>query len=519
LKRVDVVFLEADDKLFPELKPHYERFFQAAGYEANIIWVPDERRARAAIQGSKASVFVCDLGYGNDFIGLMVIRNIRQDFPEIYVIGTSRGEFTSRDVAVRQPSFHLFLEKQDLFENGPSINGAVKLFRQGFRIEPDVEILNLDQLKTDIFKKSSEIRELEELVRQIVFTGHETDELIKANVVALLPISGGFSGSHVFKMEARNRKSGILSVPAVLKISRREFAEAEISNYQRYVKWGVPYLWRVDILGTGYTKNFGAIAYSFVMSGLQKFEALTQYIREGNEEIIRGALERLFSPEMKRWYGAELIRDEENINERYSQRYFRGTENKNDSTKRFNHIAQREFGARFAQDHILVDGEQFAKPVELLFGRPHGQYKSCICHGDLNSNNLIVAANGELIFIDFQETGRGHVFEDFITMEASIRLYNNFVDDTKNWAEALRREQRIGAGDDPGGDQPAATIGLLRRLARRNFPSEEFRNYMYGVGVFHFRLLRADITDNQAARCVAAILAAIHFLQSTTRKN
>jgi hypothetical protein len=176
------------------------------------------------------------------------------------------------------------------------------------------------------------------------------------------------------------KKSNILSVPAVLKVSKREFAEKEITNYQRYVKWGVPYLWRVDVLGTGFTKHFGAIAYSFVMSGLQKFEALTQYIRDGNEKIIKNALERLFSPEMKRWYGEELICDEENINKRYSQRYFRGSENKNDSAKRFDHVVQREFGARIAQDHILVDGVKLAKPLEIFFGRPHGRYKSCICH-------------------------------------------------------------------------------------------------------------------------------------------
>ncbi len=518
MKRVAVVFLESDQDLFPSLKPHYEKFFRSAGYDADITWVPDESRARAAIQAVKASIFVCDLGYGNDLIGLLVIRNIRQDFPELYVIGTSRGEFTSRDVNVRYPTFHLFLDKQDLFTNGPSITNAVDSFRRGFRIEPDVEILNLDQLKKDVFKKSFEIRELEELVRQIVFTDHETDDLIKADSVQLLPISGGFSGSNVFRMEARNRRSSILSVPAVLKISKREFAEQELSNYQRYVKWGVPYLWRVDVLGFGLTKHFGAIAYSFVMSGLQKFEALTHYIREGDEKIIRNALERLFSPEMKRWYGEELIRDEENINERYSQRYFRGVESKNTSARRFDHIVQREFGARIAQDHLLVAGRKLAKPLEIFFGRPHGRYKSCVCHGDLNSNNLIVAENGELIFIDFQETGRGHVFEDFLAMEASIRLYNNFVDDGKDWSGALERERRLGNGDDPGGAQPAATIGLLRRLARRNFPSEEFRNYVYGIGVFHFRLLRAEITDNQAARCVAAILAAIEYLQDNDRK-
>ena len=43
----------------------------------------------------------------------------------------------------------------------------------------------------------------------------------------------------------------------------------------------------------------------------------------------------------------------------------------------------------------------------------------------MNSNNILISDNNDLVFIDFQDTGRGHVFEDFVVFETSIRLYCN----------------------------------------------------------------------------------------------
>ena len=72
-------------------------------------------------------------------------------------------------------------------------------------------------------------------------------------------------------MISRNSKSGIICVPSVVKVSERAYAEQELENYHRFVKWGLPYTWRVDLLGHGMSKGYGAIAYSFILSDLKKF--------------------------------------------------------------------------------------------------------------------------------------------------------------------------------------------------------------------------------------------------------
>ena len=129
----------------------------------------------------------------------------------------------------------------------------------------------------------------------------------------------------------------------------------------------------------------------------------------------------------------------------------------------------------------------------------------------------MVAENGQIIFIDFQETGRGHVFEDFVTMEASVRLYHG--DDGLKGVPLLEAEQAIREGDDVSGLRgPQRIAADIRRLARSNFPSEAFETYYYASAVFNFRLLRVkSLTPGQSERVVAALLASLGDLARIRR--
>ena len=48
-------------------------------------------------------------------------------------------------------------------------------------------------------------------------------------------------------------------------------------------------------------------------------------------------------------------------------------------------------------------------------------FSTCIIHGDLNTNNIIIDSKGKWYLIDYAHTGRGHVFLDFINLELNIR--------------------------------------------------------------------------------------------------
>lgn len=519
-KQLRAVFIEDDATLAEELKPSYAKFLLDCGYEVQFFDAQTESHARRHIDLQDPQLVICDLGWDRDFAGMHLIRNLRKGYPDLFIIGTSRSPHSSEDVDNRHPSFHMFIDKQKFLSGvGDYMNLAMARFRENFRLETRVRINNLDTIHSEEFQKQPAKRELAALIRQIMFTGHEPDDLMHPDEVLLEPMSGGFSGSQVFKMTSRNSTSGIESVPSVVKVSERDYAQQELDNYHRFVKWGVPYTWRVDLLGYGFTKNYGAIAYSFILSGAKKFEALTDILRRKEDPRANKVIEHLFSPEMRRWYGDPLIQVQDNLGQRYLNRFFRGAEAKGTSDKAFRAIAQAAFGARFTQSRVEIGRFSFELPLPMLFGRPAGKYQSCICHGDLNSNNVMVADNDQIIFIDFQETGRGHVFEDFVTMEASVRLYHG--EESLKGPQLLAAEQDVREGNDVAGLTGLQRIAAdIRRLAHSNFPAEPFENYYYACAVFHLRLLRMkQLTPGQGERVVAALLAAMGDLARVRRPN
>jgi hypothetical protein len=520
MKKLKAVFIEENSKLAEGLKPHYSKLLLDCGYAVEYFDAQGENDTKKIIDKHDPHVLICDLGYDKEFAGLHLIRTLRKEYPDLFVIGTSRGECNNHIIDKRQPSFNMFIDKGELLgENESYIKLTQSRFLDRFKLDTSVQISNLDKIQNEELQKPAAKRELTALIRQVMFSGHEPDELMHPDDVALEPMSGGFSGSYVFNMISRNKKSGINCVPSVIKISKREFAEQEYENYNRFVKWGLPYTWRVDLLGFGISKSFGAIAYSFILSGSQEFESLTDLLRKKDNDRAIKVIDTLFSPTMRRWYGPPLIIPQNNLVERYNNRYFRGVDGKDISEKAFISTAQSAFGAHRVGNRLVIGSKSFDSPQPTLFGMPMGTYQSCICHGDLNSNNVMVAERNQIIFIDFQETGRGHVFEDFVTMEASVRLYHG--EEGPKGLQLLEMEQMICDGEDVSGlSGPQLIAAGIRRLARNNFQTEPFENYYYANAVYNFRLLRIEkLTSGQRERIVAALLAALSDLTRVRRSN
>src|SRR3546814_13690708 len=72
----------------------------------------------------------------------------------------------------------------------------------------------------------------------------------------------------------------------------------------------------------------------------------------------------------------------------------------------------------------LFRSTAFPSICGVLFSSPTARgYRSCVIHGDLNSDNVVVGPNGAPVqLIDFPRTGRGHVYQDLVSLEASVRI-------------------------------------------------------------------------------------------------
>jgi hypothetical protein len=510
MKPLKVLVIESGVDLVSKLEPFYSRIVRTAGYDGTFFAATSDGEARKLIDSEWPHVVICDMSLGQESDGLLVLKKIGQDYPDLFMILASKAEYSPRNIFAKKAFFDMFFDKGELIGgNKVYIKHCAEIFSALFRLNTSIKIDEGGSAYKGDYKTRSELRELNALLSQVTFTGHDSDTQITPDTVRISKLAGGFSGSKVYRFNSFNSRSKLESVPAVLKVSEREWATAEINNYNKFVKWGLPYTWRVDVLGTGTTRNFGAVAYSFV-PGEQgvDFNSLTYFLERGDYDIAEGVVEKIFSPNMRRWYGDELLETMPNIVEHYLGRYFRAPNAKMMSSKEFQSICATTFGADTHGTNIDIGGIKFIEPTARLFGTPMDGFLSCICHGDLNSNNVIVSNVKDVIFIDFQETGRGHVFEDFVTMESSVRLFGK-AQEPKNWLDYLAEERKIGGTSANAPTPQFALISKIRQLAARNFPNEPFLNYYYALAVFHFRLLRAGLTDVQKQKCCAAVIAAL----------
>ena len=512
------VVLEPTKQFHDPLGQKYKKFFAKAGYDVNCIFVETEKDLRKILTQKNMDIFISDLSFDTeDFAGLLVVRSIKIDFPDIFIIGNSRADIGYRQVAARLPSFDLFIEKGGLYGDDASyLEETRKEFLNKFRRNPDIVISEKSEFLDDSSRKIKK-RDFESLVSQVLFFGHGSDGAVTPKEAVFIPLSGGRSSSMVYKLLGQNQDGHTITVPAVFKISPIQNALCEKANYDAYVKWILPYSWRVDILGFGVTKKWGAVCYSFIKSGYDDFDALAKYIMEGKDQIIKEAFSKVFDPSKKHWYSDHFLSKESNINERYDSRYFGSVSTRNETSRFFIENIQNLFNANVSPNGFRVFGEKYMRPEARLFGQPNGDYHSCICHGDLNGNNLIVSESGEVIFIDFQETGRGHVFEDFVTMEAGLRL-NYLLHDEQpkenEWLEFLDAERKVSKIENLDSHKGLFKhIWSIRSLAKQNFPFEDFSSYYYGVAAFNFRLLRLKgLTSTQIGRTIIAILVALENL-------
>jgi len=525
MNKLNIVLLEPTTDFHADLKEHYRRFFRLAGYESEFFCVNNERELRDKLQGEVVDVIIADLLLlTEDFAGLVVVQSTKKDYPDVLCIGNSRADVGYRQTASKLPTFDMFIEKGALFgRDKVYLDSMVQEFLAKFKRNTGVEIDAGSRLPGELERPKGR-RDLISLLSQVTFSSHQQDTLVNGTKILLTPLSGGRSKSHVFKMIPQNPVSQLSGVPAVLKISERSYAEQELDNYNRFVKWVLPYAWRVDLLGVGFTKSYGAICYSFILSGYEDFDSLTHFISEGKKDAIKGALSKIFDPRMRQWYSDKLIQVQDNINERYMQRYFLGGSAKDQVSPIFASCCQEIFGNTIiGKSYTKVFGRKYPLPVDRLFGQPNGPYQSCICHGDMNSNNVILAKNGEVIFIDFQYTGRGHVFEDFVTMEASIRILYNDADAANKgstpWEQVIEDETRVDDASAYNSLPPHyQLIADVRSMARANFSTERLASYYYGVAAFNCRLLRiTTLSSWQKGRILAAILVALRKLDEHSK--
>lgn len=465
---------------------------------------------------------VSDISWGANIEaaqGLSAIRYFRRHWPDLLVIGCSRSQLTYPQVAIKQPSFHLFWYKPEFTNKKdylPVVSGELRqYFKRNVNVFFDIVNSNVGR----DWDKPADRLELTALLRQLTFTGHRIDDAI--GTIAMHRLSGGFSKSMVYRMEAKT-VSGAECVSTVIKISDPEGAARELGNYQTFVKWGLPFRWRPELLGSAFTANYGAVCYSFVEASPGGFTSLNDLIAANECEDVLEVVKSIFDPQQQQWYHSRNVRTHRlddssgGLTGYYRERWFPEAS----MIVRAN-SALKDFGRRHGwdlsrPDTVSIEDRIVRLPEIALLGQIRFDYHTCVRHGDLHGGNIIVSHAGQSCFIDFQESGRGHVFEDFVVFEGSLRLHYK---SGLSLAECFQRERlmllQMQRSDDRASAKDAIELSVdVRERARANFPDEGWGNYVYALGLFCFRLMRIDdLEEWQRQQVVACMLACICHLE------
>lgn len=226
--------------------------------------------------------------------------------------------------------------------------------------------------------------------------------------------------------------------------------------------------------------------------------------------VVRELFGRLKSS----WYAPHQIHLKQNISERYRQRFFNKPNIVSASEAQFALDSKTYFGAIASSRGYRIGAIEFPSPAETLFG-PAGRtsYYSCLQHGDLNSDNVLLGCDEQHIWlVDFDHCGPGHAFEDLVSTEASIRIN---MEPHSSYHDIQETERRIAMGypTDPA-DVYASAIASVRRAALQLFHQRDaVLQYTYSVAAIGLRLMQAvDLQDFARARIVASTLWATKLL-------
>ncbi|GAB4450190.1 MAG: hypothetical protein Fur0044_45730 [Anaerolineae bacterium] len=294
------------------------------------------------------------------------------------------------------------------------INFDLSIRWEGIRVEEVAHHIELgDKPAPDIMQA-----EIEELLCKLF---HDADEIV---ITPLIPAnrvhssSSSPSGAVVLKVQPRER--GGRAAPVVVKLAGRKMIEVEDRNYNQYVEGYLDGYRHTLLKERARTHLLGGIIYSLVGTPLEEcVDFGTFYLQQTAHEILR-ALDDLFSKTCRHWYENRETKQDYDLIELYAQPL------KLTITRLENALHGAGLDTWAGDTHPLVPElkRPIANPIEWFRRHPRliTQVALAPTHGDLHSQNVLLDPGHKAWLIDFYRSGPGHLFRDFIELEADIKF-------------------------------------------------------------------------------------------------
>jgi len=280
---------------------------------------------------------------------------------------------------------------------------------------------------------------------KVIFTGETLTEkyydyltrslYMDSEKVEIKRLHGGYSAS-TFYVKSFDDRGRVLR-PTVLKIGARPLISREAERCRKYA---MPYIFNNSamVLGTAFHCQMGALRYNFVGIGGEDTELkwLTWYFNNVDVALLKPLFDKIFLKILKPWYG-QPVREKIYPYEDH------------DPTKTFFpdifEKAESVLGIDSRTASFRIDGspEDFLNPYKFLKEEyPERRqesldYYTCVCHGDLNMQNILLDHEMNVYLIDFSETRPRSVVSDFARLEAIFMIESYPMEDERDFLEVL----------------------------------------------------------------------------------
>jgi len=337
--------------------------------------------------------------------------------------------------------------------------------------------------------------------------------LLNSREVQLTPITGGFTGSPVFHVNAWDR-GGRRQMPFVLKIGKWSDIHDEIRGYEEHVKRYIQNN-ATQIIQHCKIGDFGGVLYNFVgIKGMDsEISCLDDYYYSHDIEEVTTAFDRLFRVVLKAWYGQPKLK-ELSLYEEYGS---------------FGHYEDIK---EYVQSHFAVsaDGETIELPfglatsinplyfVEKIIPQRKSDtvsvYEASV-HGDLNMKNVLMDEANNMWLIDFANTRHSHILRDIAKLEVVLKfetfditsdeklreiveLEKVFLD-VKNLSEIPQIPPTL---QDPKVLKAFLCIRKLREFANViTLLDEDVSQYFFSLFAYSLRVLKYRDVDDYGKKC------------------
>jgi CheY-like chemotaxis protein len=260
----------------------------------------------------------------------------------------------------------------------------------------------------------------------------------QAESILIQELIRGKSGAGVFLVTPFYPATGA-GRTVVVKFGDAHLINEEYKNFKDYVESFVGGGRNTTVLNIRRTPYLGGIVYSLLGLAGEELEDFGSFYEHADIIQIKDALERLFMKTCNAWYTSPGYRHLHNLTEDYQQLLGFTPERLEQSLERLK-VVQSKTKLRFT---ALKNNYAFTNPLTATaeVNLVQATYV-CVTHGDFNQQNILVDSVANMWLIDFQRTGRGHIFHDVTELDSVIR-YQLLPNDSATLEERLVMERML----------------------------------------------------------------------------